>query len=77
MPRPKKPNGTTRLNLEMTEPVREALESLQKETDADSLAQVLRRSLAVYQYLWLEKQKGAELYIRGPGKKPPRELVLL
>jgi hypothetical protein len=66
---------TRRLNLEMSEESRKKLESLRKETSADSLAEVIRRALAVYDFLWREKTSGGKLLVKGP--KGERELVLL
>ena len=48
----------------MSQKVRERLESLRDRTEADSLAEVVRRSLAVYELLWLEKEKGGQLVIK-------------
>ena len=66
----------TRLNLEMSEAVREQLEGLRDKTNADSLAEVVRRSLAVYDFLWKQREKGAEIVVRGPDRID-REIVLL
>jgi hypothetical protein len=80
MPRTAKTTPTRRLSLEMTEPVRERLENLRDQTEADSLTEVIRRSLAVYDYLWGEKSKGGKILIRTAdkdGKPEERELVLL
>ena len=64
MPRPAKKFPTRRLNLEMSNSVRKKLEKLQQQTEADSLAEVIRRSLAVYDFLWSEKRKGGKLVIK-------------
>jgi predicted CopG family antitoxin len=60
----------------MSEEVRERLESLREKTDADSLSEVIRRALAVYDFLWSEREKGARLVARGADNKE-RDLVLL
>jgi len=74
---PRIPRGTkTRLNLEMSEEVRRKLESLREKTDADSLSEVIRRALAVYDFLWSEREKGTRLVARGADNKD-RDLVLL
>ena len=65
-----------RLNLEMTEEVRQKLEALREKTDADSLAEVIRKALAVYDFLWSEREKGTKLFVRSSDDKD-RELVLL
>lgn len=58
MPRQPSPKKS-RLNLEMSQSVRRRLESLRVRTEADSLAEVVRRALAVYdevygKLLWVE-----------------------
>lgn len=40
------------------------LEALRTQTAADSLTEVVRRSLAVYDFLWEQKVQGAEIIIR-------------
>ena len=64
MPRIKKKRPTCRMNLEMSEQVRQKLENLSEENDL-SLAEVIRRSLAVYDLLWSEMKKGGKIIIRG------------
>jgi hypothetical protein len=75
MPRIAKTVPTRRLTMEMTEDVRKKLECLREETQADSLAEVIRRALAVYDFLWREKAEGAKLVVKG--SKGDKELVLL
>lgn len=53
-----------RLNLEMAEVVRKQLEQLRTKTHADSLAEVIRRSLVVYDYLWSAKENGATVLLK-------------
>ena len=60
----------------MTEEVRQKLEALREKTDADSLAEVIRKALAVYDFLWSEREKGTKLLMRSSDDKD-RELVLL
>ncbi len=57
---------TSRLTLEMATSVRKRLEHLRDRTEADSLAEVIRRALAVYDVLWNEKLKGRRVMIQGP-----------
>jgi hypothetical protein len=60
----------SRLNLEMPEAVREQLEQLRVRTHSDSLAEVFRRSLALYDLLWSAKERGASILIKdGDGTK--------
>lgn len=53
-----------RLNLEMSEAVRTRLENLRERTDADSLAEVVRRALAVYELLWSEHEGNGTFFIK-------------
>jgi hypothetical protein len=75
MPRIAKNVPTSRLNLEMAESVRQQLEQLRDRTQADSLAEVIRRALAVYDFLWTEKDKGNALVVKS--ERGEREVVLL
>lgn len=56
--------------------MRQRLESLREKTDADSLSEVIRRALAVYDFLWSEREKGTRLVARGADNQD-RDLVLL
>ncbi len=66
---------TSRLTLEMPTTVRKQLEALRDRTQADSLAEVIRRALAVYDFLHAEKDKGGRLIVKDDAGQ--RELVLL
>jgi hypothetical protein len=59
----------------MAQSVRDRLELLRDRTEADSLAEVVRRALAVYDVLWEEKAKGNRLMLEGPDGA--RELLLV
>jgi hypothetical protein len=76
MPRIAKTTKSRRLNLETSEPVRERLEHLRERTDADSLAEVIRRALAVYDFLWSEREKGGRIVVKDD-QGGEREVVLL
>lgn len=52
-----------RMNLEMSPQVREKLEKISSQTD-ESLSQVVRRSVAVYELLLAETTAGREIVIR-------------
>ena len=67
MPRLPSNRPKTRLNLEVSQAVRERLQRLKDETDADSLTEVIRRSLAVYELLWDQQQQGGETIVRRDG----------
>lgn len=41
-------------------------EELRDETDADSLAEVFRRAVAVYDFVWSRKLRGDNLFVRTP-----------
>lgn len=66
---------SSRLNLALAELVRARIEDLQHETGAQTLTEVVSRSLAVYDFLWTQKKDGAKLLIQD--SKGTRELVLL
>ena len=51
------------------------MEELKRATQADSLSEVIRRALAVYEFLWAEKRLGAKIVLRG--EEGDKELVLL
>ncbi len=64
MARPAGKRDKTRLNLEVTRPVRERLERLRDLSDADSMTEVIRRAVAVYEVLLDHREKGFETVIR-------------
>ena len=57
--------------------VKDQLENLRDETDAESLSEVIRKALAVYDLVWSEKSKGYKLYFRSDDGEHERELHLL
>jgi hypothetical protein len=59
----------------MTKEVKDLLMDLRDRTGADSLAEVVRRSVAVYDHLWQKKEEGASLIVRSP--EGEKELLLL
>lgn len=65
----------SRLNLALAERVRARIEELQHETGAQTLTEVVSKSLAVYDFLWARKKSGAKLLIQD--SEGTRELVLL
>jgi hypothetical protein len=75
MPRIAKDVETSRLTLEMARSVRKRLEHLRDRTEADSLAEVIRRALAVYEVLWDQKAKGCRVMVQGGDGE--RELLLV
>jgi len=59
----------------MAESVRKRLDELRVHTEADSLAEVVRRSLLVYEFLWTERLKGSSVLIRN--EEGDKELIIL
>ena len=64
MGRPTKNHKTIRLNLELSEVVRKRLEELKTEIEADSLADVIRRALALYDHVWTKHKEGFEVTLK-------------
>lgn len=63
MARPKRPGKHVRVNLDMPEDVKKRIEDLRDETHASSLAMVLQRALAVYDYIYRTEQEGARIVV--------------
>lgn len=59
----------------MAEPVRKQLEHLRDQTNADSLTEVIRRALAVYDLLWTATSEGGKIVIQT--RKGEKELLLV
>lgn len=75
MPRTKRPESV-RLNLEVNPAVRDRLERLKDNTEAESLTEVIRRALAVYETLVNLSADHHEIVIRtGDGDDTPLILV--
>jgi hypothetical protein len=70
MPRPALKKNKTRLNLELSEDARARLEKLQQATDADSLGEVIRRALALYDVVHTELDAGGKLLLKRKGEDP-------
>jgi hypothetical protein len=66
MPRPASTEPRVRLNLEMSERVRERLDRVRDLTEADSITEVIRRSASVYEALLLMVTQGGKLVLRRP-----------
>lgn len=75
MPRPKRTKPTTRLTLDLSDEVRARLDRLKNQTGADSLTEVIRRALAVYDFCHRQKVDGMTVYVAGGGVE--KEVVLL
>ena len=75
MPRPRSSQPRIRLNLEVSQSVRERLENLKNETEADSLTEVIRRALAVYELLWDQRKSGGKTIVRHDDVE--REIIIV
>ena len=64
MPRLKRTRETARLSLDVSLAVRERIERLREISDADSVTEVVRRALAVYEVLIAERKNGSEMILR-------------
>jgi len=64
MPRQKNDVKKSRLNLDMPVNVRERMDELKIETDSDSLSEVIRRSVALYDFLTTQKKAGFHPVLR-------------
>jgi len=71
-----KRDESVRLNLEVNPAVRERLERLKGATEAESLTEVIRRALAVYEVLIDLSPTSREIVIRD-SKGKERNLVLV
>ena len=69
MPRLPAKKNKSRLNLDLSELARKNLENLQLETDADSLSEVIRHSLNLYEVMVNAKKKGSTVIIRSKNGK--------
>lgn len=76
MARTARTTPTSRLTLDLPEAVRARLDALRDHTHADSLVEVVRRALAVYDFLWAENAKGGKLVIKSKDGTE-RDVVLL
>ncbi|GEM_PF-6104657 len=68
---------TRRLSLKISKLVSDRIELLVDKTDADSLTEVIRRSIAIYDHLINETSEGkAELILRSPDGEEKTVLIL-
>jgi hypothetical protein len=66
-----------RLTIDLPARSRERLERLREETEADSLTEVIRRALAVYEQLQRTQRHGGAIILRSRNGLPDRELVIV
>ena len=64
----------TSLNRRMSEETRRH-EMLRKATNSDSLAEVVRKALKVYDFLWHESAGGNQVVVKGP--EGDKQLILM
>lgn len=76
MPRPRKDRDTSRLNLELTKQTRDRLEELRERSEADSLTEVIRRALAVYDAVLEHYGTGGKVLLRDKDGVDRQVLVL-
>lgn len=50
-----------RVNLELSQETKKTLDSLVKKTNADSMTEVIRRALTIYNIIWTEQTLGASI----------------
>lgn len=53
-----------RLNLELDSPTKERLDRLQTITEADSMTQVIRKALRIYEAVFNHNQRGGKVVFR-------------
>lgn len=75
MPRHKRTHTISRLNLEMSLQSRQRLEQLRQDTDADSLVDMIRKAVDLYEHVIQAQARGEKIVSRGP--EGERELVFL
>jgi|GEM_PF-5089511 len=61
----------------MNQVIHDRMKALRDDTLADSLTEVVRRALAIYEYLWRSKKDGGTIYLQFPdGERERLELLL-
>ena len=62
--RPARKQPKIRLNLDMTVEVKEQIEALRDRMHADSMSEVVRRALAVCDFVLAQQEQGATVVLR-------------
>lgn len=75
MPRPPSREARVRLNLDLPVSVRERMDRVREMSEADTISEVIRRSLAVYEALLDMAHDGAKVVTRG--RDGTEEVVLM
>ncbi|TWU19573.1 hypothetical protein [Allorhodopirellula heiligendammensis] len=65
----------TRLNLAVTKDIRDRIEAIRDDTHAESVTEVIRRALAVYDLLLIKSKDGGQVLIRNGDEE--REVLLI
>lgn len=74
--RPSRDYEVTRLNLEVRKDVRDRVEEIKEQTNAGSMASVVERALAVYDYLHEINQAGGRVVVhKGDGETHKLKIV--
>ncbi len=68
--------GTHRIQLDMTEKMRDLLDALVGESQAATRAEVIRRAISIYALLIREKKAGNRLELVSKKSRTRRELLL-
>jgi hypothetical protein len=77
VPRNKNPGSKVRLSLELPERVRERLDELQHTAEADSITEVIRRALAVYDTIVTERVSAGATVVLRYADGHERELLIV
>lgn len=77
MPRPKSDVQKIRLNLDLTPEARERLERLKGICDADTMSEVIRRSLAAMEELAKHQKSGGSIILRFSDSDEEQRLIVL
>lgn len=66
-----------RLNLEVSLAIRDRLELLREQSEAESMTEVIRRALAIYEHLLAHSAQGGTILLRTHDKGPEKQLLLV
>ena len=69
---PRDRTDVKRLTLDMNQVIHDRMKKLRDDTHADSLTEVVRRALAIYEFLWERKTDGGTIYIHHTGGEKER-----
>jgi hypothetical protein len=75
MGRSRNPHEKVRLTLDLPAKVRERMEEIRELSGADTLTEVVRRALAVYDLVIKHTAKGGRILLEGDGETKVLEVV--